>query len=253
MAQSHPRFHQIGLDRIVRLKWLERTAFLVLAGNDAPTIKTILQEELRGAFQSYNLNTRGSLNKTITILMRTWVRPPRELSWLRQRGLELLSRLPGKEQIVVHWGMVMAVYPFWGAVAAHVGRLLRLQGSISHAQIRRRIMEQYGQRSTVKDAVRRVLRSFIDWGVLKETSRKGIYTSGLTLHIQQAEQIAWLAEAFLHAHSKGSVALRAFLDSISLFPFRLEPLSALQLVAASERLDVLRHSSDQDLLMLSEK
>jgi len=163
------RHHQIGLDRLVRLRWLEKTANLLLAGNDAPAVKGALQEDLQGAFRTGKTKIRGSLDKTITILMKIWVRPPRNLYPLQREGLKLLSRLPREDHIAVHWGMAMAVYPFWGFVAGHVGRLLRLQGTANHAQVRRRIMEQYGQRPTVKDAVRRVLRSMVDWGVLKDT------------------------------------------------------------------------------------
>ena len=70
---------------------------------------------------------------------------------------------------------------------------------------------------------------------------------------QSREVIAWLAEAFLHAHPNGSVALRTVLDSTSLFPFRLSPISADHLVAVSGRLDVLRHGLDQDTIMLRDE
>jgi hypothetical protein len=244
------RFDQIGLDRLVRLKWLERTSYLVLGGNEAPAIQAALQEELQGSFRSNNTQVRGSLDKTITILMKIWVRPPRDLDFFKREGLKLLSHLPREDHIAVHWGMAMAVYPFWGTVAAHVGRLLRLQTTATASQVQRRVREQYGERETVSRRVRYVLRSFVDWGVLKETSEKGIYTTGLSLAIAQVEVIAWLAEAFLHAHPNGSVALRTVLDSTSLFPFRLSLVSAAHLVAVSGRLDVLRHGLDQDLIML---
>lgn len=249
-SRPNRRYDQIGLDRLVRLKWLERTAYLFLAGNDAPAVKAALQEDLQGTFRSKNTKIRGSLDKTITILMKVWVRPPRDLQLLQREGFELLSHLPREDHIAVHWGMAMAVYPFWGAVAAHVGRLLRLQGTAAASQVQRRLREQYGERETISRRVRYVLRSFVDWEVLKETSEKGIYTSGLSLAITQVELIAWLAEAFLHAHPNGSVALRTVLDSTSLFPFRLSPISADHLVAVSGRLDVLRHGLDQDLVML---
>ncbi len=249
-SRPNRRYNQIGLDRLVRLKWLERTAYLFLAGNEAPAVKTALQEDLQGAFRSNNTKIRGSLDKTITILMKIWVRPPRDLYLLQREGLKLLSHMPREDHIAVHWGMAMAVYPFWGTVAAHVGRLLRLQGTAAASQVQRRVREQYGERETVSRRVRYVLRSFVDWGVLKETSEKGIYTAGLSLAVDHVELIAWLAEAFLHAHPNGSVALRTVLDSTSLFPFRLSPISADHLVAVSGRLDVLRHGLDQDLIML---
>ena len=181
MGSRPGRHDQIGLDRLVRLKWLERTAYLVLAGNDAPAIKAALQEDIQGAFRSNNTKIRGSLDKTITILMKIWVRPPHDLHPLQRDGLKLLSHLPREDHIAVHWGMAMAVYPFWGTVSAHVGRLLRLQGMAAASQVQRRVREQYGERETVSRRVRYVLRSFVDWGVLKETSEKGIYTAGLSL------------------------------------------------------------------------
>jgi len=146
--------------------------------------------------------------------------------------------------------MAMAVFPFWGAVAAHVGRLLRLQGKAVASQVQRRLREQFGERETVSRAARRVLRSFIDWEVLRETSRKGIYTTGLSLIIYQPELIAWLAEAFLQAHTNDSVAIRTVLDAPSLFPFRLSQIPAYHLVMASQRLDVFRHGLDQDMIIL---
>ena len=69
--------------------------------------------------------------------------------------------------------MALAAYPFWGAVAAQTGRLLRLQGTVAAAQVQRRIKEGYGERDTVSRAARRVLRSFIDWRVLTDTATKG--------------------------------------------------------------------------------
>jgi len=244
------QYAQIGLDRVVRLKWLERVANLVLVENDARAIKAALQDDLRVAFRSANIASRGSLEKTITILMKIWVRPPLDLFALQQEGLKLLSHLPREYQIAVHWGMTMAVYPFWGAVAAHVGRLLRLQGTAAASQVQRRLQEQYGERETVSRRVRYLLRSFVDWEVLKETSAKGIYTAGFSLAITQVELIAWLVEAFLHAHPNGAIAPRTFLDSTSMFPFRLSPIPADQLVAVSGRLDALRHGLDQNLIML---
>ena len=249
-SRTNRRYSQIGLDRLVRLKWLERTANLFLAGSDFGAVKAALQEDLKGNFRSKNTKVRGSIDKTITILMKIWVRPPQGLQILQEEGLKLLSRLPREDHIAVHWGMAMAVYPFWGAVAAHVGRLLRLQGTASVSQVQRRLREQYGERETVFRRVRYVLRSFVDWEVLKESPKKGIYTPGLSLQIRNLKLTAWLAEAFLYFQPQGSAPLSSFLGSMSLFPFRISPISPEKLARASRRLEVLRHGLDQDLVML---
>lgn len=244
------RFTQIGLDRLVRLAWLEKAAALVLAGNDPASIKRILQSDLRGAFCSTNTDVRGSIDKTITILLKTWLTVPNELASLHAEGLELLKQVPQRDHMALHWGMLMAVYPFWSAVATQTGRLLRLQGSVAAAQVQRRVREQYGERETVSRRTRYVLRSYLDWGVLQESGTKGIYCAGATLSIEDSRLIAWLAEASLHARANGSAPLKELIDSPSLFPFRIKPMHAASLVAASSRLDLLHHGLDDDLIML---
>ena len=244
------RQKQVGFSQRIRLEWLQQTANLVLAGNDKGAVNSSLQELLQDKVSVGGHAVRGNKEKAITILMKIWLNVPRGLDELRSDGLELLKNLPSKDQIAVHWGMAMAVYPFWATVAANTGRLLRLQGTAAAAHVQRRVREQYGERETVSRAARRVIRSFVDWDVLSETSEKGIYSQGRTYFIDDPRLISWLIEASLHARSNGSAAIKNLLDSTSLFPFRLMHLPAEHLVSKSPRLDLLRHGLDDDLVML---
>lgn len=250
--QTNRRYNQIGLDRLVRLDWLERTAYLVMAGNDIPNIKSSLQDTISGAFRSNNTTTRGSIDKTITILMKVWITAPRQLRSFQRDGFKLLSRLPREKHIAVHWGMIMAVYPFWGAVATQTGRLLRLQETAVAKQVQRRVREQYGERETVSRRVRYVLRSFVDWNVLKETETKGAYRQGPEILAEDSSLIVWLLEATLRSRSNGSAPIKDLLGSPGIFPFRFDQLSAGQIASHSPRLDIFRHGMDEDLVMLKE-
>ena len=246
------RFTQVGLDRIVRLVWLERVSSLVLAGNEAEDIKAILQQDLKGAFRSSRTDVRGSIDKTITILTKVWVKVPSGLDSLRDGGLELLQHLPRRDRLAVHWGMTMAAYPFWAAVAAQTGRLLRLQGSAGAAHVQRRVREQYGERETVARRVRYVLRSYLDWGVLQETDATGVYGACPPIAVEGIRLTGWLVEALLYSRANGSSPLRELLESPSLFPFQVVPVSAEGLVSASNHLDLLRQGLDDALVMLAE-
>lgn len=244
------RQSEIGFSQRIRLEWFERTADLILAGNDEAVIDDSLQDLLRDKVSVGGTAVRGNREKIITILLKTWVTVPREREKLRDEGLVMLQRLPRNDGIAVHWGMALAAYPFWGAVAAYTGRLLRLQGTAAAAQVQRRIREQYGERETASRAARRVLRSFIDWGVLHETRDKGVYEQGQLYSVEEPGLIAWMVEASLHARSNGSAAIRDLLDSPSVFPFRLAHVSVEHLASLSPRLDILRHGLDDDLAML---
>ena len=244
---------QIGFSQRIRLEWVEQTANFVLAGNDKAGINDSLQELLKAKVSVGGQAVRGNREKVITILMKTWFTVPRGLETLRDEGLDILNGLHRKDRIIVHWGMVLAAYPFWGAVAAHAGRLLRLQGTATAAHVQRRVKEQYGERETASRAARRVLRSFIDWGVMNETQDKGVYAQGKQYSIQDPKLIAWLVEASLRARMNGSAAIKDLLDSPSIFPFRLTNVPAEHLASLSPRLDTFRHGLDDDLVMLRKK
>ena len=247
---SVTRHTQIGIDRLVRLTWLEKTAALVLAGNRAQDIKTILQEDLQTAFVSSRTEVRGSIDKTITILMKVWLTVPVELKPLKIDGIELLKNMPREDHRAIHWGMLMAVYPFWAAVATQTGRLLKLQGTVAAAHVQRRVREQYGERETVARRARYVLRSFLDWGVLVETKEQGVYEKGSTLRLNNPQLIAWLIRASLHAKESGVAPLRELIDSPSFFPFKLAPIQAERIATETAEIDVLRQGLDEELMML---
>jgi hypothetical protein len=244
------RTDQIGFSQRVRLEWLDRTANLILAGNDKAAVQDALEELLKDMVSVGGHADRGTRSKIITILLKTWLTVPSELEALRDDGLELLKQIPRSDHLAIHWGMVTAVYPFWSGVATQTGRLLRLQGSAAAAHVQRRIREQYGERETVSRAARRVLRSFLDWGVLRETGTKGIYAAGLILSVENTRLIAWLTETALHARANDSAPLRDLLEAPSFFPFRIKPTQAESIRAASSRLEVLRHGLDDDFVML---
>lgn len=245
-----PRTDQVGFSQRVRLEWLVQTANLVLAGNDKAAVTHALQELLMNKVSVGGQAERGNREKIITILLKTWLTVPRQLEALRVEGLEMLKRFPRPDHLAVHWGMVMAVYPFWSSVAVQVGRLLGLQGSAAAAHVQRRVREQYGERETVSRAARRVLRSYLDWGVLVETGKKGIYSAGSSLSIEDTQLIAWLIEASLHARSNGAAPLKDIIDSPGLFPFRIKPIHAEGQLMLSSRIDILHHGLDADLVML---
>jgi hypothetical protein len=240
---------QIGFSQRVRLEWFEQTVNLILAGNDKAAVMNALQDLLQNKVSVGGQAERGNREKIITILLRTWLTVPRGLESWRDEGLELLSCAPRCDHVAFHWGMIMAVYPFWGEVAIQTGRLLRLQGSAAAAHVQRRIREQYGERDTVSRAARRVLRSYVDWGVLQESGVKGVYTAGAPLAVEDPRLIAWLVEASLYARATDLAPLKGLLDSPGLFPFRIKPVHADGLGAVSSRLDFLRQGLNDDLVM----
>ncbi len=241
---------QIGFSQRIRIEWLQETAQLVTAGYDQKAINDSLQALLKNHVSVGGSAQRGNREKIITILMKVWLTVPSELESLRNRGIEMLERYSQCERIAVHWGMVMAAYPFWKAVASHAGRLFNLQGTAAASHIQRRVREQYGERETVSRAVRRVIRSFADWNVISDTKTKGVYKKGKAIDIDQPELIAWMLEALLHASELSAFQMETLFNSPSLFPFQLAALSPERLQKFSENIDVLRLGLNDNMVKL---
>jgi hypothetical protein len=243
------RFTQIGFSRELRLKWLEDTANLVLAGNDRNAIYMALDEVLQDKV-AVGSNAKGNAReKTINMLIRIWRNVPLELESLRNRGLRLLEQSPVDQHVVVHFGMSIAIYPFLRVVCKNIGRLLRLQGNATTAQIQRRVFEQYGEREIVRRSAYGVTWSLVDWGLLAKGSGLGVYVPCEEQVISDLQLAFWLMEAMLHSTPSGKSSLAGILDSPALFPFKLGWIPC-NLIAESEHMEVVRDGSRNELIML---
>jgi hypothetical protein len=242
---------QVGFSQRIRLEWFERTANLVLSGNGKEAIDETLQGDLKEKVSVGGNAVRGNREKIITILMRTWVSPSNGIHPLHAEGLDLLKALSRDQHVVVHWGMVLATYPFWGTVAEQVGRLLKLQGTATAAQVQRRIAEQIGQRETAARATRRILRTFVDWGVLSETGQKGIYGPGLQVRVDDPHLVAWLITAQLHALPEGRGTVANLTDARCLFPFTLARPGLRCLHEFWSRIESISDGSGEEVVFLN--
>lgn len=239
---------QIGFSQRIRLDWLEYTAGLARAGTPRSEVVAALGKRLRDKLSIGNDPKRGTRNKAITILTRVWLPTPGETPALREEGLALLQRLSESDRMLVHWCMCMAVYPFFGAVAEATGRLLRLQGVAGAAQVQRRLREQAGERETVARAVRRILRSFIDWGVLREAGEKGIYRNAARRTVDDEGLAVWTVRAMLAATGGGPRSTHALLRGPRLFPFEIA-LPSIRLLETGRDFEIVRQGFDHEALV----
>jgi hypothetical protein len=240
---------QVGFSMRIKLEWLEQTAFLVASGQERDEVKAFLEDFLADKLSGTGKANRGNRQKAITILLKTWATVPEELEPMRDEGLSLLRELPASEHLAVHWGMTMAAYPFFGKVAETVGRYLRLQDHVSVAQVQRRMCELMGERETVARATRRVLRCFVDWGVLEDTETRGVSQATQKISLESTPLTAWLLEACLVATGSSSGMLKAIADTPALFPFQVSHVSPA-ILERNRRLEFFKQGLDEDIVTL---
>lgn len=245
------RHESIGIKQVIRFDWMQKTVNLLLAGLDATKIRQELHEFLADKKGNGSKGERSDQTRTFAVnnLMKIWVSPDSELILLRDASLSSLrenSLMP----LAVHWGMISAVYPFWFNVARQTGRLLALQEQVTQMQIIGRMKEQYGDRQTVSRYAKYVLRSFVAWGVLKDSKTKGCYEKTPVLSITDGNQAILMLESALMAAPEAKGVLRLLLNNPAFFPFQFPVITGDFVSRHNSRIEVVRYGLDEELLRL---
>ncbi len=234
----------IGFDRKIQLDWLDATAGSCQQSPDPSSVAERLNQRLANEVKGSEAR-----RKTITVLLRIWVNVPQEHMGLRDQALELATHVDPQERLWLHWGMCLMAYPFFRDVTALVGQLSRLQGTFSQGQIQRRMVESWGQRTTLKRATQRLLRTLIDWNVLQDTDTRGTYQVAPTHQTQNQALALWFLECALQANEAEQVPLSELGQLPYAFPFSL--LTFINGLGRSKRFQVTRQGLDLDMVALA--
>jgi hypothetical protein len=227
---------------------------MLLAGMEPESIRTELKSYLADKKQSGGTGERGEKTYLMAIgPLSAWFDPEPELVDFRDHALMMASKLQQKQWLPLHWAILSAAYPFWFNVATQTGRLLNLQGQITQRQIFNRLKEQYGDRETVSRNARYTIRSFVAWGVLKDSGSKGCYGKSNTLIIQDKDLSILLLEAALYATPEGKGTLGLLINSPAFFPFKLPVLTGDLIAKKTPNIEVIRHGLDDELLKIGKR
>jgi len=244
---------KIGFSQRIQSEWLEYAANLVLSGKSKDEIKILLNEYLKDKISVGTKAKRSNRDLAVDKIINIWVKPPKNIAPLRNDSLELFKNLPKKEHLPLHWSMTIAVYPFFGFVAAAVGRLLRLQTNFTPSQVYKRLKETLGEREAVFRAARRILRVFVDWEVLKDTYKKGVYEPASVKIISNSNLAVLMVEATLFSIDKNSESLNSIIRWPGHFPFNLNVKNLVGKIEFSERLEVHKLGLIEDVVSLKKE
>ncbi|WP_013627486.1 hypothetical protein [Rubinisphaera brasiliensis] len=206
----------VGFDRKLKLEWLDDLADQVAKGEDVSTLRTFLHERLEEDHPGET--ARG---KSITVLMRIWVFVPDEHHEIREQAFELLKRINAKDRIWLHWGMCILAYPLFRDTATAIGRLLKLQDEFTLAQLQRRLIDSWGERSTVVRAFQRVVRSMVEWHTLEDADTPGHFRAPTKVTTKSKSLQIWFLRACHAATGKEMVEVDQLLSLPSSFPFKI--------------------------------
>ncbi len=213
---SMPDRRRIGFDRTIAAEWLDAAVARAMTGEAPEATRKFLWDFLADVELGETHNSgRG---KTLTVLTRIWEDVPEQAEPLKRAALKCVAATTGNRRLAVHWAMVARTHPFFFDVATHVGKLLKLHGQASRSQIKRRMTETWGDRSTLERTIQHVLRSMAQWGLLRKGEEPGSLIGPPQRVCINDDVGQLLLHSVLLGHGKG-LPFSHLLDHPALFPF----------------------------------
>lgn len=234
----------VGFNRKIELNWLDTVAGWAAADLAATEITENFATLLTTIDQGKETN-----RKIKDILSSIWLQRTADLPGFHETGLTLYRTLPPSARLALHWGRCIVAYPFFAYIAIQVGRLYRLQGDVTASEVRRRVIEQYGDSDWVKRSLRYVIQSMHDWQVLV-SEKRGTYLICPPRLIVDQTLIAWLTEAYLLSNQAKDVSPSAVLSNPVFFPFTFSDVTAQQISRQNPRLFADYQGFNQEVLVL---
>jgi hypothetical protein len=96
-------------------------------------------------------------NKTRKILTRVWVAPPPEARPMIDWAIAHRHEIPDRRAL--HYGALLATFPFFGSIAGAVGRQIRIDGVADRPSVRTHARTTFGERPFIDAGAAKSLKT----------------------------------------------------------------------------------------------
>lgn len=151
----------VGLSRNLKLQWLNKAVELASSDFTEQEIKEQLNEYL-----SFEISSPTNIRKTREILMNIWVYESEINGKLKEEALSIIHNMP-EYALEIHWCMMMATYPVFVDMCKLIGRLSEFQDEITLSQIKQKLYDEWGERTTLYHSIDKLISTLKELSVLK--------------------------------------------------------------------------------------
>ncbi len=203
----------IGMSRNINLDWLNETANLVLTEKSEIEIKEALNEYL-----GFIINSPTNLRKTREILMNIWVRIDEKNLAIKKLALDLVNTNKTSNKLVAHWCMMLLAYPVFCDIVIAIGKMADKQFDITTAQVKTRMFDVWGERSTLYHSIDKNIKTLKDIGALG-TIKAGLYKVE-SFDIEDERAVILIIATLLTLKDKLYMRIEELENSYEFYPFR---------------------------------
>lgn len=202
------------LDRGLTLEQLDLAYDIGIADPDPKTNRKKLTIALRDL-----VSEQEAEGKTKKCLTRVWLNPPpgsaEMIAWARDQKLRRDARS------VLHFGALLATYPFVGVVCRVIGQHLQTERAVDAANVRSEARRLAGDRPSVDVAARKTYTSLRNLGVLEQNEQALLRASEPA--VCPRVLAGWLTHALILTRQSESLPESSVAGAPELLGMRLDP------------------------------
>lgn len=204
----------VGLSRNLKLQWLNKVVELASNGLTEQEIKNQLNEYL-----SFEISSPTNLRKTREILMNIWVYENDISNKLRDEAVGIVRDAP-EYALVAHWCMMMATYPVFVDMCKLIGRLSEFQDEITLSQIKQKLYDEWGERTTLYHSIDKLISTLKELSVL-QCEKPGKYQ--IVKHeVRNGRISAFMVYAMMLVDDNGYYSFTDLSNSVYFYPFQYQ-------------------------------
>lgn len=206
---------RVGFRRDIKAAWFDAAAALRTETADVDAMRVRLDDALA-------TEIAGPENRAITvqILLRIWAKPDPGYAALHRDAVERFAAVERPEDRVwLHYGLCLLAYPFFRDAVDAAGTILDRAGTLSNAELKRRIVAEVGPLGSLANASKAVMYALRQWAALEPVDGRGTYRAGHCLVTADSTLESWLLACALSAHEADAVLANDLFRWRALFPF----------------------------------
>lgn len=201
----------VGLNVSIKMGWMKKAVELLGTNLSENEYKNELKEHL-----SFEIDSPTNLRKAKDNLTNIWYRDSEAYASLQQEGRELVQKYP--EYIsTIGWCMIPMAYPMFYDLAKLMGKMFEFQDTITTGQIRQKMFDEWGERSTLDYSVGKVIAAMksLDAVNSPQTGRYQIQRMPIT----NEEVVSFIIRVAMKMGGSSYYAFSSLNEFSFLFPF----------------------------------
>ena len=204
---------RVGLSRNFNLAWLNAAADCQLSGMSKQEARAYLEPIIAQTIQS-----KDNIRKTRTMLLNLWYD---NHSWIQATAIDACKGVSITERLPLHWALLLAQYPVFFDLCTVMGNLFDYRSEITLHQIKKRVFEKWGARTTLLHSLSKNVQSLRDIDVIQPAEAIGSYT--VKHYVIDDKHIVFaLADAILKNENREYMMWEEIIHHPALYPFEIQ-------------------------------